>query len=109
MTVLCDADAHPLRLIAQIQDITDRRRSEERLVYLADHDPLTGLLNRRSFDREFKPTQAHRALRRALGQAGAAPRGVLRPAPGPARALEPITVGADRLGRQVLGSCVRAQ
>ena len=32
MTLLRDADAHPLRFLAQIQDITDRRRSEERLV-----------------------------------------------------------------------------
>jgi diguanylate cyclase (GGDEF)-like protein/PAS domain S-box-containing protein len=69
MTVLRDADAHPLRLIAQIQDITDRRSSDERLVYLADHDPLTGLLNRRSFEREL---EAHGKRSARYGGGGAA-------------------------------------
>ena len=68
-TLLRDADARPLRLLAQIQDITDRRRSEERLVHLADHDPLTGLLNRRSFEREL---EAHRVRRARYGGGGAA-------------------------------------
>ena len=68
MTVLRDGDARPLRLIAQIQDITDRRSSEERLVYLADHDPLTGLLNRRSFEREL---DAHRMRKARYGGRGA--------------------------------------
>jgi diguanylate cyclase (GGDEF)-like protein/PAS domain S-box-containing protein len=34
---------------AQIQDISDRRAREERLHHLANHDGLTGLLNRNSF------------------------------------------------------------
>ncbi len=68
-TVLRDADARPSRFIAQIQDITDRRRSDERLVYLTDHDPLTGLLNRRSFEREL---EAHRSRRARYGGEGAA-------------------------------------
>jgi diguanylate cyclase (GGDEF)-like protein/PAS domain S-box-containing protein len=68
-TLLRGAEGHPLRLLAQIQDITDRRRYEDRLRYLADHDPLTGLLNRRSFERQL---QAHSALTERYGDGGAA-------------------------------------
>jgi diguanylate cyclase (GGDEF)-like protein/PAS domain S-box-containing protein len=68
-TLLRTAEGHPLRLLTQIQDITDRRRYEHRLRYLADHDPLTGLLNRRSFEKEL---QAHSALTERYGDGGAA-------------------------------------
>ena len=46
-------------MLGQIQDITDRRRFEEQLQYLADHDPLTGLLNRRRFEQELEPPPRH--------------------------------------------------
>jgi diguanylate cyclase (GGDEF)-like protein/PAS domain S-box-containing protein len=34
----------------QVRDITERLQHEEQLRYLAEHDPLTGVLNRRAFD-----------------------------------------------------------
>ncbi|MFQ5543889.1 MAG: EAL domain-containing protein [Nitrospiria bacterium] len=34
-------------------DVTDRKEAESRLTWLADHDPLTGLLNRRRFQKEL--------------------------------------------------------
>jgi diguanylate cyclase (GGDEF)-like protein/PAS domain S-box-containing protein len=40
--------------VAQIVDISERRRFEAQLHYLADHDPLTGLHNRRAFEAELE-------------------------------------------------------
>lgn len=42
-------DGQPLHLIFQIQDITDRKHAEQQLAYFANHDSLTGLLNRAQF------------------------------------------------------------
>ncbi|MGP6189651.1 MAG: EAL domain-containing protein [Vulcanimicrobiaceae bacterium] len=44
-----DANGNALYSISQLVDITRRKLAEENLRHLADHDPLTGLLNRRGF------------------------------------------------------------
>ncbi len=46
-------DGSPSHVIQQFQDINTRKQFEGQLEYLADHDPLTGLYNRRRFGREL--------------------------------------------------------
>jgi diguanylate cyclase (GGDEF)-like protein/PAS domain S-box-containing protein len=52
-TLVRDADGNPSHILGQIQDITERRRFEDRLQHMVDHDPLTGLFNRRRFEQEL--------------------------------------------------------
>ncbi len=51
-TVLRDAHGGPHHVLRQVQDVTERRRYEERIQHMADHDALTGLFNRRRFEDE---------------------------------------------------------
>ncbi len=53
-SVVRDAEGEPLYRISQLQDVTERRRFEGQLQHLADHDPITGLFNRRRFDEELE-------------------------------------------------------
>lgn len=53
-TVIRDAEGCPTAMLRQVQDITQRRDAEQRLRHQADHDPLTGLLNRRRFEEEVE-------------------------------------------------------
>jgi diguanylate cyclase (GGDEF)-like protein/PAS domain S-box-containing protein len=41
-----DAEGRPTRLVGTYTDITERKRYEEQIEYLASHDTLTGLANR---------------------------------------------------------------
>ncbi|MDD2658213.1 MAG: EAL domain-containing protein [Methylococcales bacterium] len=47
------AGGEPQYFIIQIQDNTDRKLAEQQLIYTANHDPLTGLLNRGQFHDRF--------------------------------------------------------
>ena len=68
-TLVRDAAGVPKHVLLQVQDVTERRRYETELHYLADHDPLTGLLNRRAFAREL---ESHLEHVRRYGATGAA-------------------------------------
>jgi diguanylate cyclase (GGDEF)-like protein len=49
-----DETGNCVRITGTIQDITERKKAEENLIYLAKHDPLTGLYNRRHYETELK-------------------------------------------------------
>jgi diguanylate cyclase (GGDEF)-like protein/PAS domain S-box-containing protein len=50
------ADGTPHQAIVHALDIGERKRFEDQLQHLADHDPLTGLFNRRRFEQELTRT-----------------------------------------------------
>ena len=53
LSVVRGATGTPDYLIAQIEDVTERKRTIDQLQHLADHDALTGLLNRRRLESEL--------------------------------------------------------
>jgi diguanylate cyclase (GGDEF)-like protein len=54
ISLVRDHEDRPLHFIVQVQDISERKHLEEHLRHLADHDPLTGLRNRRLFEHDLK-------------------------------------------------------
>jgi diguanylate cyclase (GGDEF)-like protein/PAS domain S-box-containing protein len=53
VSVVRDARGDALHFIKQVQDISERKEWARQLEYLVDHDSLTGLYNRRWFEREL--------------------------------------------------------
>jgi diguanylate cyclase (GGDEF)-like protein/PAS domain S-box-containing protein len=52
-TTLRERD-HIMGAVVTFNDVTERKRFESQLQYLADHDALTGLFNRRRFEEELE-------------------------------------------------------
>lgn len=67
LTFLRDDAGRPLSWVGQFLDITERREQEAALRHMADHDELTGLLNRRAFHRAL---EQHLARTRRYGPMG---------------------------------------
>ncbi|MDQ1636462.1 MAG: hypothetical protein QOJ32_3271 [Frankiaceae bacterium] len=65
---LWSAEGQPTRLLLQLTDISERKHYEAQLRHLGEHDPLTGLANRRQLSREL---ERHVALVHRHGPRGA--------------------------------------
>jgi diguanylate cyclase (GGDEF)-like protein/PAS domain S-box-containing protein len=52
-TLLNSGPGQATHVLCQFQDVTDRKRYEQQLQFMSDHDPLTGLDNRRKFEAEL--------------------------------------------------------
>jgi len=50
VSLVRDNQGEPLYFISVIDDISDKKAAEEKLAFTASHDPLTGLLNRKTLD-----------------------------------------------------------
>lgn len=66
ISVIRDAKGDVTHYIASFTDISERKAAEERIRQLAQHDPLTGLLNRLTLENRLD--QALLSARRAGGQ-----------------------------------------
>jgi diguanylate cyclase (GGDEF)-like protein/PAS domain S-box-containing protein len=67
VSLIRDERGRPVSAIAHAQDVTERKHAELELRHMADHDPLTGLFNRRRFESELE-----RELRSSRNGPGAA-------------------------------------
>ncbi len=53
-SLVSDGEGNPEAFIGVVRDISERKHFEDRLVHLANHDPLTRLFNRRRFQEELE-------------------------------------------------------
>ena len=62
VSLMRNAEGAPLYFISQMQDISERKRTEDHLKWAAERDPLTGLWNRNRFEEELSRYEqlAHR-------------------------------------------------
>lgn len=67
VSIIRDDVGVPAFQVVQVQDISHRMRYERRLEFLAEHDPMTGLCNRRRFAQEVHRQAAY--VRRHKGSA----------------------------------------
>ena len=54
VSIVRNEAGQPEYMIAQIQDVTEAHQLSEQLTYQAQHDPLTGLINRHEFERRVQ-------------------------------------------------------
>jgi len=66
-SIVRDEAGTPLYRLSQLVDIDARRHAEEQLRYLADHDPLSGVYNRRRFEQDLERELGYAAMKRARG------------------------------------------
>ena len=65
--VVRDESGMPLYGIGIVENVSERKRFEGQLQYFADHDPLTGLFNRRRFEEELDRQATYAARYRPGG------------------------------------------
>ena len=61
--VIRDAAGDAKYLIAVIEDVTERKKTEERIAFMAHHDPLTGLANRAAVTQKIEDAAARHRRR----------------------------------------------
>jgi diguanylate cyclase (GGDEF)-like protein len=57
------------RVEGSLQDVTEKSKADEKLRFLADHDPLTGVLNRRGIESVLGQAVGHRDKSRSVALA----------------------------------------
>jgi diguanylate cyclase (GGDEF)-like protein/PAS domain S-box-containing protein len=66
VVMLKGRDGEPDQALSMVEDVTERREMSSKLRYMADHDPLTGLFNRRRFEEELRQAEAEEGRKIAI-------------------------------------------